>query len=87
MESYDKFFYTKVDNSSVEELNGNSDMKFLYELKSYDANGKKRTLKFKTSKQLRENAYLKLEVKSMGVHKWEEVQFDELPQAVQEKLE
>ncbi len=27
-----------------------------------------------------------LEVKSMGVHKWEEVQYDDLPSAVQEIL-
>lgn len=61
-------------------------MKYEYKLDSYDEKGKKRTLKFETSRELKEDAYLMLEVRSTGVHKWEEVQFDELPAAAQEKL-
>lgn len=86
METYDKTYYTQIDNSQISELPANKDMNYEYSLVSYDENGKKRTLKFQTSRELREDAYLMLEVKSTGVHKWEEVQFDDLPQAVQEKL-
>ncbi|MDE5670830.1 MAG: YxeA family protein [Eubacterium sp.] len=86
MENYDKIYYTKVDNTQASELAPGKDMEYAYRLDSYDEKGKKRTLKFETSKKLREDAYLMLEVKSMGVHKWEEVQFDDLPQAVQEEL-
>ena len=86
MENYDKIYYTKVDNSQITELSGSSDMKYEYDLSSYDESGKKRNLKFKTSRELKENAYLLLEVRPAGVYKWEEVQYDELPQAVQEKL-
>ncbi len=81
MENYDKLYYTKVDNAQVSELPPNKDMKYQYRLDSYDEKGKKKNLKFETSKELREGAYLMLEVKSMGVHKWEEVQYDDLPSA------
>ena len=48
-----------------------------------DENGKIKELKFKTSRELRENAYLKLEVMLLtGVHSWEEVQYNELPDKV-----
>lgn len=86
MENYDKFYYTKVDNSQVSELPASHDMKYEYRLDSYDENGKRKTLKFQASKELREDAYLMLEVKSTGVHKWEEVQLDDIPEEAQEKL-
>lgn len=44
---------------------------------------KKRELKFKTSRELKEDAFLKLEVKTFGVYSWEEVQYNELPEKVQ----
>ncbi|MDE5996162.1 MAG: YxeA family protein [Eubacterium sp.] len=86
MENYDKFYYTKIDNSAVSELPAADDMNYEYVLDSYDENGKKKTLKFETSRELRQDAYLMLEVKVSGVHKWEEIQFEDLPQAVQEIL-
>lgn len=86
MENYDEIFYTKVDNSKVRELSPDSDMKYEYTLISYNENDKKRELDFKTSRILREDAYLLLEVRSMGVHKWEEVMYTDLPQKVQEKI-
>lgn len=86
LEGYDKVFYTKVDNSSVKELSSDEDMKYEYTLDSYNKNGKKRSLGFKTSRKLKEGAYLSLEVRSFGVHKWEEVKYDDLPKKVQEKL-
>lgn len=86
MENYDETFYTKVDNGEVKELSSNEDMKYEYTLDCYDKNGKEREFSFKTSRQLREGAYLSLEVRSLGVHKWEEVTYEKLPQPVQEKL-
>ena len=46
-------------------------------------NGKKKDIEFKTSRELREDAYLKLEVMLVrGVINWKEVQEDELPDKV-----
>ena len=58
-------------------------MKYEYTLDCYNETGKKRELKFKTSRELKEDAFLKLEVKTFGVHSWEEVQYNELPEKVQ----
>lgn len=57
-------------------------MKYEYTLDSYKENGKKKEIKFKTSRELREDAYLILEVKTFGVHSWKEVQANELPEKV-----
>ncbi len=88
MENYNEFFYTKGDNSRVKELNVRADeeMKFEYSLDCCDESGKKRELKFKTDRELREGAYLSLEVRSLGVHSWEEVEYEALPEKVKEKL-
>lgn len=86
MENYDKFYYTKIDNADVSELPAAADMNYEYVLDSYDEKGKKKSLKFETSKKLRQDAYLMLEVRLTGVHKWEEVQFKDLPSEVQEIL-
>ena len=86
MENYDENFYTKIDNSKIRELSPDEDMKFEYTLECYNKSGKKRELKFKTSRMLREDAYISLEVRSLGVHKWEEVMYNDLPQKVQEKI-
>ena len=57
-------------------------MKYEYTLKSYNEHGSEKELKFKTSRELKERAFLKLEVKVFGVHSWEEVSYDELPDKV-----
>lgn len=87
LEGYDASYYTKIDNSEVRELSSDEDMKYEYALDCYNEDGKKRELKFKTVRQLRERAYLLLEVRALGVHKWEEVEYNDLPQKVQEKFE
>ena len=80
-------YYTKIDNTKIEELNNISDeMKYQYTLDCYNENGKKKEIQFKTSRELREDAYLILEVINVsGVHSWKEVGFDELPSKVQEQ--
>lgn len=83
LENYNNFYYTKIDNSKVEALPTKDSMKYEYTLDCYNKNGSKKALKFKTSRKLREAAYISLEVRTLGVHKWEEVKFDELPSKVQ----
>ena len=82
-ESYESVYYTQIDNTKVAKLSSTDDMKYEYTLDCYNEKGKKKELKFKTSRELREDAFLKLEVKTFGVHSWEEVQYDELPEKVQ----
>lgn len=86
LENYDELFYTKIDNSRIRELSSNEDMKYEYILDCYNENGKKRELSFKISRRLREGAYISLEVKALGVHKWKELAYNDLPQKVQEKI-
>ncbi len=76
-------YYTKIDNSKIKLLPATEDMKYEYTLTCYNEQGKSREIKFKTIRQLREGAYLKLEFLNIaGVRNWEEVQFDELPEKV-----
>ncbi len=78
-------YYTQIDNTKIHEITG-SDMKYEYEIDCYNESGKKKTIKFKTSRELREDAFLKIEHMAVtGVHSWEEVEYDDLPTKVQEK--
>jgi len=76
IENYESVYYTQVDNSKIEKLSTSDDMKYEYTLECYNEKGKKKELKFKTSRELM------LEVRSIGVHTWKEVQHDELPEKV-----
>ena len=82
-----KTYYTQVDNSKIQKLSGSGDMAYEYALDCYDENGGKKEWRFKTKRELREGAYLSLEIRSAGVYKWEEVSFEELPQNVQDKYQ
>ncbi len=76
-------YYTQIDNTKIEELPGNDDMKYQYTLMAYNKNGKEKEIQFKTTRELREDAYLELEVMSIrGVINWKEVQEEELPDDV-----
>lgn len=86
LENYEEIFYSQIDNSRIKEVPSSDNMRYEYKLDCYDKNGRKRELKFKTSRELKEGAYIALEVRSLGVHKWEEVQYDDLPQKVQGKI-
>ncbi len=85
-ENYDEFFYAKVDNSKKKALSTNEDMNYEYTLECYNEKGKKRELKFKTFEELEEGTYLSLEVRVSGVHKYEEVEYGDLPEKVQENI-
>ena len=78
-------YYTQIDNTKIHEIK-DSDMKYEYTIDCYKESGKKKTISFKTSRQLREDAYLKIEYMQVtGVHSWMEVEYDELPEKVQKK--
>ena len=87
LQNYEEVYFTKIDNTKAEKLPASDDMKYEYTLDCYNKKGKKKEFKFKTSRELKEDAYLLLEVRSFGVHKWEEVAYNDLPQAVQEKFD
>ncbi len=76
-------YYTQIDNTKIQEVSGSDDMKYEYTLTAYNKNGKEKEVKFKTSRELREGAYLELDVMQMrGVINWREVQANELPDDV-----
>src|SRR5699024_9630559 len=76
-------YYTQIDNTKIEEVSGSDDMKYQYTLTAYNKNGKEKEIQFKTSRELREDAYLELDIMQMrGVVNWREVQQDELPEEV-----
>ena len=80
-------YYTKIDNTKVEQLDS-GDMRYEYILDAYNEKGNSKEVTFKTSRELKDDAYLKLDVMlTRGVKSWEEVQFSELPDKVQEKYE
>lgn len=81
-------WYVQVDNeklTAADENNNGFDCH--YELPAVNAEGVTETLGFDTSRELREGAYLRLETLALrGVSSWEEVAWDEIPTAAQEKL-
>ena len=80
-------YYIQIDNTKIEELPGNDDMKYQYTLIAYNKNGKEKEIQFKTTRELREDAYLELEVMSIrGVINWKEVQKENLPEAVRTEM-
>ena len=81
-ENYDENYYTQIDNTKIEKLSTTDEMKYQYTLDCYNEKGNKKEIQFKTSRELKEASYLKLEVLATGVHKWEEVQYNELPEKV-----
>lgn len=79
-------YYTQIDNTKVESISSSGGMNYEYTLTCYDKNGKEKEIKFKTSRELREDAYLELTyMMTRGVSNWKEVQYDNLPEKVQDK--
>ena len=78
-------WYTQIDNSRVRQINQSDGMNFEYTLSCFDSDGRQRDISFKTERELREGAYIMLSVQPLrGVTAWEEVLWDELPDAVRE---
>lgn len=75
-------YYTKITESGVQGQNGRYDYKVI----AYDEKKKKEELSFSAGKKLREGAYIQLYYTMIrGVTYWEEVSFEELPEAVQQQ--
>ena len=86
LENYESVYYTQIDNTKIQSISATDEMKYEYTLDCYNENGNKKEIKFKTSRELREDAYLMLEVRTFGVHSWKEVQANELPEKVRTAL-
>ena len=82
LEYHQSVYYTQVNNTKIERISASDDMKFEYTLDCYNEKGKKKEISFKTSRELREDAYLMLELTVIGVHAWKEVGYEELPEKV-----
>ena len=79
-------YYTQIDNRWVTDIAPHGAMNYKYTWVAYDDSGNAKDITFETSKVLTDDAYLCLKVAPIrGVVTWAEVQFDELPSAVQEK--
>ena len=84
-------YYSQIDNSRIEQvdskggvINLKGSLPYAYTLLCYDENGSKKEITFGTSRELREGAFIRLTVMPIrGVLDWSEVQYDELPTAVQ----
>ena len=84
-------YYAQIDNTKVEQvdsdggvINFKGNLPYSYTLLSYDENGSEKEITFGTSRELREGAFICLTVMPVrGVLDWSEVQYDELPAAVQ----
>ena len=91
---YEKVFissdawYAQVDNEKLTTADENNNgFDYHYDLPAVSSEGATETLGFDTSRELREGAYLRLETLALrGVSSWEEVAWDEIPAAAQEKL-
>ncbi|TQR16230.1 YxeA family protein [Psychrobacillus vulpis] len=59
---------------------------FEYALEGVNEDGKKIRITFTASKQLQEGAYLKVDTKRTYVKAWEEVQLNDMPSVVRDKL-
>ncbi len=84
-------YYTCIDNTKAEQADPNGgvinlkgSMPYSYTLTAYDENGSEKEITFGTSGELREGAFIRLTFMPVrGVLEWSEVQYDELPAAVQ----
>lgn len=83
----DYTYYTKIDNTKIKEISSSDNMKYEYNLTMYMENGISKDIKFKTSRELRSDAFLKVKYYIVtGVNKWEEIEYDNLPSKVKEQL-
>ena len=84
-------YYTQIDNSKMEQVDAKGgvislkgNLPYSYTLLSYNENGSEKEITFGTSRELRDGAFIRLTVMPVrGVLDWSEVQYGELPAAVQ----
>ena len=84
-------YYAQIDNTKVEQVDTKGgvisfkgNLPYSYTLTAYDEKGSEKKITFGTSRELKEGAFIRLTVMPVrGVLDWSEVQYDELPPAVQ----
>ncbi len=80
------YYYVVVDNTKVEEVKDN-DFKYEYKLIGYKEEDKEKNIILHTNRTLKDGAFLKIKyMLTRKVISWEEVEFDEIPSSIQEKL-
>ena len=87
-------YYIKIDNACISEnessggvVNLESSEPYLYKLEAVNAAGDKTEIEFGASRELRQDAFLKLDLQPIrGVVGWSEVSEDSLPRKVEESL-
>ena len=87
-------YYIKIDNACISEnessggvVNLESSEPYLYKLEAVNAAGDKTEIEFGASRELRQDAFLKLDLQPIrGVAGWSEVSEDSLPRKVEEAL-
>lgn len=85
------YYYSQIDNSNLEQtesrggvINLQGSLAYSYTLPSYDEKGREKEITFGASRELQEGAFIRLTVMPIrGVLEWSEVQYEELPEAVQ----
>ena len=86
-------YYTRIANHSLEINENGRDgvvdfsggMPYIYNLPAYNEKGEKETISFGATRELRDGAFIRLTVVPIrGVVRWEEVLFEDMPEAVQE---
>lgn len=85
------YYYTQIDNSKIKQVHSRGGvidlkggMSYSYTLSAYNENGDEKDITFGTSRELKEGAFIRLTVMPVrGVLGWSEVQYKELPAAVQ----
>lgn len=86
-------WYSQIDNAKIEQvkpsggvIDPHGGLQYEYTLPAYNSQGQEKNVSFGTSRELREGAYIRLAVAPVrSVLEWSEVQYDELPAAVQSR--
>ncbi|MUG45897.1 YxeA family protein [Paenibacillus woosongensis] len=84
-------YYVQInqDGKRIEDKSdsGQKYVSYEYTLEGFDSNGKEKSLTFTASKELRQDAYLRVYVKGNDVSSYQEVQPSELPGQAKQKLD
>ena len=77
-------YYGRIDNDLVEEITPHGGMNYRYHMPVYLEDGSREDLDLDTSRILKDEAYICIEVAPLrGVISWAELQYEELPIPVQ----
>ena len=81
-------YYVKIDNAHISENESSGGEPYLYKLEAVNAAGDKTEIEFGASRELHQNAFLKLDLQPIrGVVRWSEISEDSLPPKVAEALD